>query len=111
MSEALKDHEAVLINFRATWYMPCRNEFPYLNEAYEKYRDRVAFIALSTEPKDTADRIEAYRKENGLISFAGAPDVCHVTIIDVPGGYNWDEDYEMYTTREYGEWALRVWKD
>ena len=66
LSEALKDHEAVLINFWATWCGPCRNEFPFLNEAYEKYRGRVAFIALSTEKKDTMEKIEAYRKENGI---------------------------------------------
>ena len=57
LSEALKDHEAVLINFWATWCGPCRNEFPYLNEAYGKYRDRVAFIALSTDPNDTIEKI------------------------------------------------------
>ena len=66
LSEALKDHQAVLINFWATWCGPCRREFPFLNEAYEKYRDRVAFIALSTEPKDTQEQIAAYRKENGI---------------------------------------------
>ena len=66
LSEALKDHEAVLINFWATWCGPCNKEFPYLNEAYGKYRDRVAFIALSTEKKDTIEKIEAYRKENGI---------------------------------------------
>ena len=66
LSEALKDHEAVLINFWATWCGPCNKEFPYLNEAYGKYRDRVAFIALSTEKKDTIEEIEAYRKENGI---------------------------------------------
>ena len=49
--------------------------------------------------------------EDGLITFTGAPDVYHVQIIDVPDGYSWDEDYEMYTAREYGEWALRVRKD
>ena len=291
LSEALKDHEAVLINFWATWCGPCNKEFPYLNEAYGKYRDRVAFIALSTEKKDTIEEIEAYRKENGidfpmardeggmyryiaansipktvvvdrfgnaafyhnaftnakevgraldtflgdgytetkvlneiprdtstrsfpasaaravypdsgsykkvilymdaypkpiagyivpddsvrlrieiaadddvdkmeyadeekkaegtpqayilhvadqdgnpvegvsvnfctdeacvpkesdedgLVTFTGEPDAYHVTIVDVPEGYSWDENYEMYTTREYGEWVLRVRKD
>ena len=66
LSEALKDHEAVLINFWATWCGPCRNEFPHLNEAYEKYRDKVAFIALSKEENDTIGDIAEYRKENGI---------------------------------------------
>ena len=49
--------------------------------------------------------------ENGLITFTGAPDAYHVTIVDAPDGYSWDEGYEMYTAREYGEWVLRVKKD
>ncbi len=66
LSEALKDHEAVLINYWATWCGPCRSEFPFLNEAYEKYRGRVAFIALSTEKNDTMEKIAEYRKEQGI---------------------------------------------
>ena len=66
LSEALKDHEAVLINFWATWCGPCRNEFPFLNEAYGKYRDRVAFIALSTDSNDTIEKIGEYRAKNGI---------------------------------------------
>ena len=66
LSEELKDHEAVLINFWATWCGPCRNEFPALNKVYEEYKDKVAFIALSKEPKDTDEIISSFRKENGL---------------------------------------------
>ena len=66
LSEALKDHEAVLINFWATWCGPCRNEFPAINKVYEEYKDRVAFIALSKEPKDSNEIIASFRQENGL---------------------------------------------
>ena len=66
LSEELKDHEAVLINFWATWCGPCRNEFPAINKVYEEYKDNVAFIALSSEPKDTDEIISSFRKENGL---------------------------------------------
>ena len=66
LSEALKDHEAVLINIWATWCPPCESEMSYLNEAYEQYKDRVAFIALSKEPEDSMEKIEAYRQAHGL---------------------------------------------
>ena len=222
LSEALKTHEAVLINFWATWCGPCKAEFPALSQVYAEYSDRVAFIALSIEPKDTPEAIKAYRGENdipfpmgrdedrqiytltgldgripvtvivdrfgnavfcqprafrtdteirqaldaflgedyresavpaakaedlqayiihvvdqnddpveevmvnfctdtactpqesdatGTIAFAGAPEVYHVQLIDVPEGYSCDEGFELYTTREYGEWILRVRKD
>ena len=66
LSEALKDHEAVLVNLWATWCGPCLMEFPYLSEVYQKYSDRVAFIALSVEPKNTMEDIAEYRKENNV---------------------------------------------
>ena len=66
LSEELKGHEAVLINFWATWCGPCRNEFPAINKVYEENKDKVAFIALSSEPKDTDEIISSFRKENGL---------------------------------------------
>lgn len=81
LSEALIDHEAVLINFWATWCGPCRSEFPAINKVYEKYKDRVAFIALSTEPGDTNEVISSFRRENGLTLPMGR-----------------DEDHKLYNT-------------
>ena len=66
LSEALKDHEAVLINFWATWCSPCKNEFPLMNKVYQEYKDKVAFIALSKEKKDTLEKIGAFRQDQGL---------------------------------------------
>ena len=83
LSEALKDHEAVLINFWATWCGPCRNEFPAINKVYEEYKDRVAFIALSKEPKDSNEIIASFRQENGLTLPMGR-----------------DEDHKLYDYAE-----------
>ncbi len=66
LSEVLKDHEAVLINFWATWCTPCRAEFPEINKVYEEYKDRVAVIALSMEPNDSNEVLSSFRRENGL---------------------------------------------
>ena len=66
LSEALKDHELVLINLWATWCPPCESEFPFLEEAYEQYADRVAVVALSADPDDTPDMLREYAEEHGL---------------------------------------------
>ena len=66
LSGQLKDHDAVLINIWATWCNPCRTEFAYLQDAWEEYGDRVAFIALSAYQGDSMEKVAAYREENGF---------------------------------------------
>lgn len=66
LSEALKDHELVLINLWATWCPPCNTEFPFLEEAYQDYRDRVAVIALSVEESDTMSVLQKFAQEKSL---------------------------------------------
>lgn len=66
LSEALKDHDMVLINLWATWCPPCEREFPFMQEAYEQYKDRVAVVALSVEPKDTPEVLTEYANAHGM---------------------------------------------
>ena len=72
LSEALKDHDMVLLNFWATWCPPCAFEFPFLQSAYEKYSDRAAVIALSVDPEDTGEMISDYAEEYGLTFPVGS---------------------------------------
>ena len=66
LSESLKTHDLVLINFWATWCGPCCYEFPFLETAWKQYSDRVDVIALSVEEADTFDTLRGFAQENGL---------------------------------------------
>ena len=66
LSEVLKEKDMVLVNLWATWCGPCGMEFPYMQQAYEEYRDRVEIIALSVEPADTDEKLTAYAREKGM---------------------------------------------
>jgi len=64
LAEMLEEKEMVLINF---WYStcgPCASEFPYMEEAYQMYQDKVGIIALN--PLEDNATVEAYQKSMGL---------------------------------------------
>lgn len=66
LSESLKSHDLVLINFWATWCGPCCMEFPFLETAWEQYSDRVDVIALSVEQNDTANVLKSFANDYNL---------------------------------------------
>ena len=66
LSEVLEEKDLVLINLWATWCGPCRMEFPFMEQAWQRYRDRVAIIALSVEPDDTVEVLKDFAAQNGL---------------------------------------------
>ncbi len=65
LSELLKEKKAVVLNF---WFLncqPCKMEFPYLQQAYDEYKDKIEVIAIN--PIDgTNEEILTYAQENGL---------------------------------------------
>ncbi len=64
LSEVLKEKKMALINFFYTTCGPCVTEFPYMQEAYEKYQDKVGVIAL--DPMDDAAAVEGFKSSMGL---------------------------------------------
>lgn len=66
LSEILKEKEMVLINIWATWCGPCRSEFPFMQEAYTQYSDKVEVVALSCEETDTPDVLAGFVADMGL---------------------------------------------
>jgi len=56
--------QPALINFWASWCVPCRAEAPILKGAYERYGDEVAFIGVNI--KDSRDDALAFDEEFSL---------------------------------------------
>ncbi len=65
IAELLQEKKAVVLNF---WFIgcgPCRMEFPYLEQAYGQYKDRLEVIAIN--PYDGTDAtVTAYGEQLGL---------------------------------------------
>jgi len=73
LSEVLAEKDMVLINIWASWCGPCKMEFPYMEQAYQLYKDRIEIVALSCEPTDTDDVLADFAAEVGM-SFPVAGD-------------------------------------
>ena len=66
LSEVLKEKKAVLINF---WYStcgPCVNEFPYMQSAYEQFKDDIEVIALNNYAGDNETTVKEFKANMGL---------------------------------------------
>lgn len=66
LSEVLAEKDAVLINIFATWCGPCKSEFPFMESAYQQFKDRVEIMALSGDGSDNADKIRQLATSLGL---------------------------------------------
>src|SRR5882724_1988837 len=65
----------VVLNFWATWCVPCAAEMPLLSEMQKRYQGRVLFIAASIDDDDMKPQIEAFIKKhqgNELTVMMGA---------------------------------------
>ena len=89
----MEGKDAALINLWTSWCHPCKLEYPFLNQAYEKYGDRVAFIGLSVDPEDTRFDVMEIKKDyklaypvgreekSGLLDYLGGSHGTPTTII------------------------------
>ncbi|HYX44982.1 MAG TPA: TlpA disulfide reductase family protein [Acidimicrobiales bacterium] len=59
----------VVLNFWASWCVPCRNEMPALQEVSEEVQDRIAFVGVNHQ--DSRDDAIAFLDETGVRFPAG----------------------------------------
>lgn len=66
LSEILKTKKMVMLNFFYTTCGPCANEAPYMQGAYEKYKDDIEIIAISPYPQDTEQLVKNFAYDYGI---------------------------------------------
>ncbi len=54
----------VVLNFWATWCVPCATEMPLLNEMQKRYEGRVVFIAASVDFDDLKPQVATFIKKH-----------------------------------------------
>lgn len=63
---SLEDYRGkpVLLNFWATWCVPCAAEMPLLNEMQKQYQGKIVFIAASIDDEDVKPQVAAFIKKH-----------------------------------------------
>lgn len=70
--EPIRPGRPAVVAFWGSWCGPCRAEQPFLNEAYERYRDEVTFIGVDTRHDQRA----------AALAFIDEFDVPYGSIVD-----------------------------
>jgi peroxiredoxin len=58
--------KVVLLNFWATWCVPCRKEMPGIEALYQRYKDRGLEVVAISLDKIEAAPVEAFAKDVGV---------------------------------------------
>src|SRR5262249_58494104 len=58
--------KVVLLNFWATWCVPCRKEMPSIEALYQRYKDRGLEVVAISLDKGSTTVVEAFVKEVGV---------------------------------------------
>lgn len=127
LSKLLETKKAVVLNFWFSTCQPCAMEFPFLEEAYEEYKDQIEVIAVT--PFDDAETVSNYKEEKGLtfpmgedtaglcdqFIFDGYPTtividrfgtVCFLESGSQPSAYAFKTLFSAYTADDYTESLL-----
>jgi peroxiredoxin len=63
---SLYGKKAVYLKFWATWCVPCLQQMPHFEHAFETEGTDVAVIAINTNFNETPEAVAAYRQRHGL---------------------------------------------
>ena len=64
--DSYREGKALYLKFWATWCIPCLKQMPHLQNSYEKYSDKIKFLAINVDINDNIEDIKAVVRRNNL---------------------------------------------
>lgn len=58
--------QTVILNFWATWCLPCEQEMPYLETFYKETAGRVQIVAVGADPRESAQKMADWAAKRNL---------------------------------------------
>lgn len=75
LSDVLAEKKVVLLNFWFSTCGPCISEVPYMEEAYQMYKDKAEILAVNSYAPDDDDSVAAFKEQHKLsFPMAKVPD-------------------------------------
>ena len=138
LSEVLKSKDMVMLNF---WYINCTfccKEFPYINSAYNKYKDEIEIFAINdydsaADIKDFHDRFTSpldmplieHTSGSGGLDLSKFPSygypttviidrygvVCMIEVGAITNEETWNDLFEYFTQEDYKQKLIRKLND
>lgn len=94
----IRGKKHLLLAFWATWCDPCKAELRELAALYDRYRDKVEFVAVSTDTEESMDKVRAFAVESNL-PFPILVDPSKKQVVSlIPGGDT--VPYSMLVSRD-----------
>lgn len=87
------ENKVVFVNFWATWCPPCRAEMPMIQELYNVYKDKVAFVFVTNESWETVENFYS-KNDYNLPSYnsTSSPPQIFTETNSIPASYLLDKN-------------------
>ncbi len=88
----------LIVNFWATWCEPCKEEIPYLNSLYNKYKDKgVLIIGITEDDEESVDKFAKSVPINYPIMLDDGNATEAFGVIGYPMTYIYNKERKLFT--------------